>query len=182
MNVLNAGNRKASLRNSSRSVPQLMARFKPTPFAAAIHRPSQDHAAHRQRAVTSSADCCAFPGALEERRLPQVRSLLHLGKSGLGHWYIAGDSWRMPVLRPFSRLKTAARSPTVVPGIRGLHCFQRGTPSALSSRSFGVAVFSPGHAVGQEKSIVIASTTSTQDSGLFDYHSLPSTNGSFGIQ
>jgi len=108
--------------------------------------------------------------------------LIALGEERLRPLVYRWRSWRMPVLRPFSRLKTAARSPTVVPGIRGLHCFQRGTLSALSSRSFGVAVFSPGHAVGQEKSIVIASTTSTQDSGLFDYHSLPSTNGSFGIQ
>jgi len=33
----------------------------------------------------------------------------------------------------------------------------------------GIAVFLPGHAMAQEKSIVIASTTSTQDSGLFEY-------------
>ena len=33
----------------------------------------------------------------------------------------------------------------------------------------GIADFSPGHAMAQEKSIVIASTTSTQDSGLFEY-------------
>ncbi|MGA7250801.1 MAG: substrate-binding domain-containing protein, partial [Pseudolabrys sp.] len=36
----------------------------------------------------------------------------------------------------------------------------------------GIAVFLPGHAVAQEKSIVVASTTSTQDSGLFE-HLLP---------
>jgi len=36
----------------------------------------------------------------------------------------------------------------------------------------GIAVFLPGHAMAQEKSIVIASTTSTQDSGLFG-HLLP---------
>ena len=36
----------------------------------------------------------------------------------------------------------------------------------------GIAVFLPGHAVAQEKSIVVASTTSTQDSGLFG-HLLP---------
>ncbi|MGB7618127.1 MAG: extracellular solute-binding protein [Pseudolabrys sp.] len=35
--------------------------------------------------------------------------------------------------------------------------------------SFGVAVFLTAHALAQEKSIVVASTTSTQDSGLFDY-------------
>jgi tungstate transport system substrate-binding protein len=29
--------------------------------------------------------------------------------------------------------------------------------------------FFAGHAIAQEKSIVVASTTSTQDSGLFDY-------------
>jgi tungstate transport system substrate-binding protein len=34
---------------------------------------------------------------------------------------------------------------------------------------FGVAVFLTAHALAQEKSIVVASTTSTQDSGLFDY-------------
>jgi len=38
--------------------------------------------------------------------------------------------------------------------------------------SFGVAVFLAGHAVAQEKSIVVASTTSAQDSGLFR-HLLP---------
>ena len=37
---------------------------------------------------------------------------------------------------------------------------------------FGLAVFLPGHAVAQEKSIVVASTTSTKDSGLFG-HLLP---------
>jgi tungstate transport system substrate-binding protein len=36
----------------------------------------------------------------------------------------------------------------------------------------GIAVFLPGHAMAQEKSIVVASTTSTQDSGLFG-HLLP---------
>ena len=36
----------------------------------------------------------------------------------------------------------------------------------------GIAVFLPGHAMAQEKSIVIASTTSTQDSGLYG-HLLP---------
>ena len=36
----------------------------------------------------------------------------------------------------------------------------------------GVAVFLPGHAMAQEKSIVIASTTSTQDTGLYG-HLLP---------
>jgi tungstate transport system substrate-binding protein len=36
----------------------------------------------------------------------------------------------------------------------------------------GIAAFSPGHAMAQEKSIVIASTTSTQDSGLYE-HLLP---------
>jgi tungstate transport system substrate-binding protein len=36
----------------------------------------------------------------------------------------------------------------------------------------GIAVFLPGHAIAQEKSIVVASTTSTQDSGLFE-HLLP---------
>jgi tungstate transport system substrate-binding protein len=36
----------------------------------------------------------------------------------------------------------------------------------------GIAVSLPGHAVAQEKSIVVASTTSTQDSGLFG-HLLP---------
>ena len=35
--------------------------------------------------------------------------------------------------------------------------------------SFGVAVFLTAHALAQEKSIIVASTTSTQDSGLFDY-------------
>ena len=35
--------------------------------------------------------------------------------------------------------------------------------------SFGVAVFLTAHALAQEKSIVVASTTSTQDFGLFDY-------------
>jgi tungstate transport system substrate-binding protein len=34
---------------------------------------------------------------------------------------------------------------------------------------FGVAVFLTAHALAQGKSIVVASTTSTQDSGLFDY-------------
>jgi tungstate transport system substrate-binding protein len=34
---------------------------------------------------------------------------------------------------------------------------------------FGIAALLPGHAMAQEKSIVIASTTSTQDSGLFEY-------------
>ena len=34
---------------------------------------------------------------------------------------------------------------------------------------FGIAAFLPGHAMAQEKSIVIASTTSTRDSGLFEY-------------
>jgi len=33
----------------------------------------------------------------------------------------------------------------------------------------GLAIFSAGSAMAQEKSIVVASTTSTQDSGLFDY-------------
>ena len=33
----------------------------------------------------------------------------------------------------------------------------------------GIAVFLPGHAMAQEKSIVIASTTSTQDSGLYGH-------------
>jgi tungstate transport system substrate-binding protein len=32
-----------------------------------------------------------------------------------------------------------------------------------------VAAASPGHAVAQEKSIVVASTTSPRDSGLFGY-------------
>src|SRR6476620_1534581 len=36
----------------------------------------------------------------------------------------------------------------------------------------GIAVFLPGHAMAQQKSIVIASTTSTQDTGLFG-HLLP---------
>src|SRR5262245_1335417 len=36
----------------------------------------------------------------------------------------------------------------------------------------GIAVSLPGHAVAQEKSIVVASTTSTEDSGLFA-HLLP---------
>jgi tungstate transport system substrate-binding protein len=36
----------------------------------------------------------------------------------------------------------------------------------------GIVAFSPGHAMAQEKSIVIASTTSTQDSGLYE-HLLP---------
>jgi tungstate transport system substrate-binding protein len=35
--------------------------------------------------------------------------------------------------------------------------------------ALGIAVFSAGPATTQEKSIVVASTTSTQDSGLFDY-------------
>jgi tungstate transport system substrate-binding protein len=35
--------------------------------------------------------------------------------------------------------------------------------------SFGVAVFLTAHALAQDKSIIVASTTSTQDSGLFDY-------------
>ena len=35
--------------------------------------------------------------------------------------------------------------------------------------SFGVAVFLTAHALAQEKTIIVASTTSTQDSGLFDY-------------
>ncbi len=34
---------------------------------------------------------------------------------------------------------------------------------------FAAATFSTGHAFAQEKSIVVASTTSTQDSGLFEY-------------
>ena len=34
---------------------------------------------------------------------------------------------------------------------------------------FGVAIFLTAHTLAQEKSIVVASTTSTQDSGLFDY-------------
>ena len=33
----------------------------------------------------------------------------------------------------------------------------------------GIAVFLPGHAMAQEKSIVIASTTSTKDAGLYEY-------------
>jgi tungstate transport system substrate-binding protein len=44
----------------------------------------------------------------------------------------------------------------------------------------GIAVFLPGHAVAQEKSIVIASTTSTQDSGLFG-HLLPIFTQTTGI-
>jgi tungstate transport system substrate-binding protein len=36
----------------------------------------------------------------------------------------------------------------------------------------GIAFFVPGHAVAQEKSIVVASTTSTKDTGLFE-HLLP---------
>ena len=35
--------------------------------------------------------------------------------------------------------------------------------------SFGVAVFLTAHALAQDKSIIVASTTATQDSGLFDY-------------
>ena len=35
--------------------------------------------------------------------------------------------------------------------------------------SFGVAVFLTAHALAQEKTIIVATTTSTQDSGLFDY-------------
>jgi tungstate transport system substrate-binding protein len=35
--------------------------------------------------------------------------------------------------------------------------------------AFGIAVFLAEHAITQEKSIVVASTVSTQDSGLFDY-------------
>ena len=35
--------------------------------------------------------------------------------------------------------------------------------------SFGVAVFLTAHALAQDKSIIVASTTLTQDSGLFDY-------------
>ncbi|MGB7781128.1 MAG: sulfate transporter, partial [Pseudolabrys sp.] len=34
---------------------------------------------------------------------------------------------------------------------------------------FGVTFFSAVQALAQEKSIVVASTTSTQDSGLFEY-------------
>ncbi|MGB9270850.1 MAG: extracellular solute-binding protein [Pseudolabrys sp.] len=44
----------------------------------------------------------------------------------------------------------------------------------------GIAVFLPGHAVAQEKSIVVASTTSTQDSGLFG-HLLPLFTGKTGV-
>jgi ABC-type tungstate transport system permease subunit len=44
----------------------------------------------------------------------------------------------------------------------------------------GIAVFLPGHAMAQEKSIVIASTTSTQDSGLFG-HLLPIFTQTTGI-
>jgi tungstate transport system substrate-binding protein len=44
----------------------------------------------------------------------------------------------------------------------------------------GIAVFLPGHALAQEKSIVIASTTSTQDSGLYE-HLLPIFTQTTGI-
>ena len=44
----------------------------------------------------------------------------------------------------------------------------------------GIAVFLPGHSVAQEKSIVVASTTSTQDSGLFG-HLLPLFTGKTGV-
>jgi tungstate transport system substrate-binding protein len=44
----------------------------------------------------------------------------------------------------------------------------------------GIAVFLPGHAIAQEKSIVVASTTSTQDSGLFE-HLLPLFTRTTGI-
>jgi tungstate transport system substrate-binding protein len=44
----------------------------------------------------------------------------------------------------------------------------------------GIAVFLPGHAIAQEKSIVVASTTSTQDSGLFG-HLLPLFTGKTGV-
>jgi tungstate transport system substrate-binding protein len=55
--------------------------------------------------------------------------------------------------------------------------YQRGRPDVLSLRktilvfiaAFGIAVFLAEHAITQEKSIVVASTVSTQDSGLFDY-------------
>ncbi len=53
-----------------------------------------------------------------------------------------------------------------VVGTRGLNCFHRERP--YSPLSFFGAFFA-GHAIAQEKSIVVASTTSTQDSGLFDY-------------
>jgi tungstate transport system substrate-binding protein len=44
----------------------------------------------------------------------------------------------------------------------------------------GIAIFLSGHALVQEKSIVIASTTSTQDSGLFE-HLLPRFTEKTGI-
>ncbi|MGA7208796.1 MAG: extracellular solute-binding protein [Pseudolabrys sp.] len=44
----------------------------------------------------------------------------------------------------------------------------------------GIVVFLPGHSVAQEKSIVVASTTSTQDSGLFG-HLLPLFTGKTGV-
>ncbi len=44
----------------------------------------------------------------------------------------------------------------------------------------GIAVFLPGHAMAQEKSIVIASTTSTKDSGLYE-HLLPIFTQTTGI-
>jgi tungstate transport system substrate-binding protein len=59
----------------------------------------------------------------------------------------------------------------------GATLYQRGRPDVLSLRktilvfiaAFGIAVFLAEHAITQEKSIVVASTVSTQDSGLFDY-------------
>jgi tungstate transport system substrate-binding protein len=44
--------------------------------------------------------------------------------------------------------------------------------AVIAFLGIGIAVFLPGHAVTQEKSIVIASTTSTKDTGLFE-HLLP---------
>ena len=37
------------------------------------------------------------------------------------------------------------------------------------SAAIGIAVFSAGYSMAQEKSIVVASTTDAQDSGLFGY-------------
>src|SRR5262245_15294193 len=42
-------------------------------------------------------------------------------------------------------------------------------PTLALIAAFGNAVFLAGHALTQEKSIVVASTTSTKDSGLFEY-------------
>ena len=69
------------------------------------------------------------------------------------------------------RLKTVTRSPTFGPGLGGHMHSTRDIILAVIAL-LGIAGFLPGHAMAQEKSIVIASTTSTQDSGLLE-HLLP---------